>query len=36
MEEKLTKTDVEKIEKEIYERKVHTRHELIEEVKTRK
>ena len=33
MEEKLTKTDVEKIEKEIYERKVHTRHELIEEVK---
>ena len=33
MEEKLTKTDVGKIEKEIYERKVYTRHELIGEVK---
>jgi transcription elongation factor GreA len=33
MGERLTKTDVEKIEKEIYERKVHTRHELIDEVK---
>ena len=33
MEEKLTKTDVGKIEKEIYERKVYTRHELIDEVK---
>ena len=33
MGEKLTKTDVEKIEKEIHERIVHTRHELLEEVK---
>lgn len=33
MKESLTKSDVEKIQAEIEERKVHTRHELLEDVK---